>query len=355
MNIEKGDYIVKYYIDESGNTGTQNYSDNWNFESQPYFVYCALEIDDKNVVMIENELNNLLNSKQIVKELKSAKKGHMKLKDTLIKELIDILEKYKYEFYIEVVNKKFQISNYIIDYCVLPYYDIPAQQSLTELKQVKLTLANLLYREISDCMLSDFLSLINKKEYDANDLLTYLNSLKNSVQCNLLCKHIEETIDSVSNYKERGLKLENIYPLIDTYKGGYTKCSVSPNIDSMNNLISRFMERDNDIKIVHDVQKELEPALRKWVEERNSLEDTKDISIEFIKSEESRIIQCVDYFAGNIRVAIQQKIQGLSNYNDIIDNIIENRCNFVSTVEEQMKLFPNNYCLKQLKGYIDKI
>ena len=54
-------------------------------------------------------------------------------------------------------------------------------------------------------------------------------------------------------------------------------------------------------------------------------------------------------------MAIQQKIQGLSNYNDIIDNIIENRCNFVSTVEEKMKLFPNNYCLKQLKGYIDKI
>ena len=176
------------------------------------------------------------------------------------------------------------------------------------------------------------------------DIIKYKENLNNAIKIKEeLCKYIEETIDSVSNYKKRGLTLENIYPLIDTYKGGYTRCSISPNIDSMNNLVSRFLYDSNNVEIIHDVQKELEPALRKWVEERNSLEDTKDISIEFIKSEESRIIQCVDYFAGNIRVAIQQKIQGLSNYNDIIDNIIENRCNFVSTVEEQMKLFPNNY------------
>lgn len=346
---------MKYYIDESGNTGTQKYSDDWNFKLQPYFVYCALGINDEDVEMIEYEFNNLLNSNNIVEELKSTNKGQMKLQEKLIKDFISILEKYKYKFYIEAVNKRFQISNYIIEYCVSPYYDIPIEQDLTELKMIKLTLANLLYREISDSMLSDFLGLINKKEYDVNDLLDYLKKLKKNVQCNFLCDNIEETIDSVSNYKKRGLTLENIYPLIDTYKGGYTRCSISPNIDSMNNLVSRFLYDSNNVEIIHDVQKELEPALRKWIIERNDLENTKNISIKFVDSKKSRIIQCADYFAGNIRVGIQKKIQGISKYNHIIDTIIENRCNFVSTIEEQIKIFPNNYCLKQLKEYIDEI
>ncbi|MBB6624811.1 DUF3800 domain-containing protein [Clostridium gasigenes] len=347
---------MKVFIDESGNSGTQRYNNNWNFEEQPYFIYCAIAIPDQHVATVEKEFDELLISKCIKTELKSTNKGHMKLKSILLKDFINVLDKYKCKFYVEVVNKKFQISNYIVDYCVIPYYDIPLDPNAAELKIVKMIFANLLYKEISDNMLSEFLNLVNQKDqYDADDLVSYLKKLRLEIKCKYLYDNVEQTLDSVINYKQRGLKVENIYPVVDTYKGGYTKCSISPNIDSINNLISRFLKDSKEVKIVHDIQKELSPAIKKWTEIRNDMESDCNISIEFEDSKKSRIIQCSDYFAGNIRVCIEEKLKSNVRYDDTIENIINNDCNFVSTAEEQVKLFSNNYNLRILKKCIDEI
>lgn len=343
------------FMDESGRTGTQKYDVKWNFKSQPYFVLCGLGIPYDRYINVGCKIETVLHDNGIHEELKSTNKSHKKKKNKLISEFNTVFKENHCKIFVEVVNKKFLVARHITDYCVFPYYDSDEEiYASEESKLIRKSFANYIYRNVDDLLLGKFVELFDSNMKSKEQLITLNSELCSIIRNEDVKKYIKETIDSIKKHEDLKLTINHIFPLVDYNKGGFSTVAVSPHIDSLNGILVRASKIQNTFQIIHDNQPELSEAFPKVIDEFNRLRET-DVKFCFEDSKKSRFIQCADFISGNIRSEIESKlIRESYDKTESLQRIIQNDTIFISTFEEQMRLFPyNNDLIKFNKWYIE--
>lgn len=338
------------FLDESGHTGTQKYSDGkWNTNNQPYFVLVGFIVDEIYCDIVTEEVNNIMKRYRLQKELKFAHKTTKKNIDLIMHDISLLLEKVNGRIYAEVVNKKFCIVKQIVDYCVAPYYDISPMAD----KRKKTIFANIIYEKISNELLGKFVDMFDSNRQDVNELLSMCDELKRDINNMCITKSVEETQDTINNYQERGLRVSNLFPLVDKYKGNISTVAISPHVDCFNDIVNRFTDEK---VIVHDEISDMEIAFEDNIKFFTKYHKRK-INLQFDKSVENKCLQVADVFAGCLREYVEALLYRNEEYSipDYVKKIINESTLFVSTYEEQVRLFPDNYELVATKDYYEEM
>lgn len=325
--------MKRIYIDESGNTGIikeevkGEYK--FNFCEQPYFSLGGIMIDDSDKESIKQKLKDLYYKDQIEGELKyKSYKNRVKLLDNII----EVFNSYECTMFFDVTNKRYKIINYIVDYCVIPYYSGNRLEDSEESKYILNIVSDILYQELSDEVLYKFIEMINRENNSVDKLIEFCKLLLISIKSKFIKEQIKETIDTIENYENFGLSIKNLFPLIDHTNIGEQPFSLLPNVDALNNVIVQLSKNEiSNVEIVHDMQKEYSNSLAKWVD---FIAKNKMIQVRttFKDSKEDVILQAVDFITGHVNKFF--KIKNIDK-NKYIENIIKNNVNFVSTYEEQ--------------------
>ncbi|QNU66518.1 DUF3800 domain-containing protein [Ruminiclostridium herbifermentans] len=335
-------------LDESGRTGTQKYDLCWNFSKQPYFLLCGVLIPENKVEVIENKINELHARYKIQGEFKSTKETVKKNINELTEEFWNIIYSNECKMLIEVVNKKFCIAMHIVNYCIIPYYDFPEEQYYSyDAGVLRRSFANYIYDKISDNLFGDFVEMFDSDKKDLDKLKSLCCRLIDEADNTDIKEYVEDTLDSVNNYSELGLSLRHLFPLVDYYKSGESAVAVCPHIDSFNNILSRT-ESISLSNVIHDKINELSVALQQAAVQQNR-------EIEFGDSKKDALLQLADFWAGTTREAVEKVLLNGETGNNIIYDIIQHDLNFVSSFNEQVKLFPNNDMLLLWKNYYEDL
>ena len=332
------------FIDESGKTGTQKLSQEWNFKEQPYFALCGILVSEDNLDKINNFIKKLRKKYNIQGEIKATKKTVSKNSKYIINELWEKLNEINGELFIEVVNKKFCIAMMITNYCVFPYYDIDLKDYSSESAiLVRKYIANYIYEAISDKLMGNIVEFFDSNTQDVTELINICTELNKEISCGIIKKYIDETIDSINKHEQLGISKHNMFPLVDYYRGGFSTVAVCPHIDSFNNILNRLTNL-NDLSIIHDKIMDLDSALLQTLKKGYD----KDVSniMRFEDSKKFDMLQVSDFFCGIVKDSIQKILQGEKEENSIINEIIQTRVNFVSTFKEQGLIFPNDISKK---------
>ena len=328
------------FIDESGNTGTQRYSREWNFANQPYFLLCGVIVDNENIEPLNEWIRDLCSSYKIQGgELKFSKKTVKKNIGKIVMQLVEAQKEFDYDLFIEIVNKKFSIATVICNYCVFPYYEIRESCKNGRANFLKRCIANYIYESVSDELHGEFVTFFDSGQQNIPELQTLCTRLKEECKNDYIKKYIDETIDSFMNYDKLKLKLHNVFPLLDYYRGGISPFAVSPHISSFNNIIKRIMPI-KDVKIIHDEISDLENALIKDLEYFGVKEPLS--ILEFERSNEILGLQLSDLWGGYIREVIEQFFSAEEEIPDTAWEILLTKADFVGPFSEQVKLFPYN-------------
>lgn len=347
------DYSV--FIDESYNTGEPKFNNGkWNFYDQPYFILGAYIIRDEYIEEFREEFKTkLINYDKYerglgtTKELKST--TQYKFRNELLKDMIELIKKYRITLKIDVSNKKFKIITTLVDYCVYPYYiynmyKLRNNQFRTEIRET----ANYLYYELDDNILSRYVNLCNDKEKEnIEDLLDFMNDLYSKISKKQIKEKVKKVIDYISQYEHENLNIHHLFPLKDLNNRGKTM-SFLPNLDAYNNIIASVarlsLSENNSIHIYHDIQKQFSDSIIKWTNTIKNEGDTKNIdSINFIESKDEILIQFIDYITGNFRICFNNIINGTTKKRDreftkLLKDILL-QSNIVSTKNDQEKFF----------------
>lgn len=332
------------YIDESGNTGKIKFTNDWNFKEQPYFSLCGILCDDSNLDKINNDLKNLLKNYNIVSEIKSNSKLFIKNKYKIINDLHNLFNKYNCKIYLEIVNKKYKITNYIVDYCIFPYYHkIFNDSSLNEVKQ---QLSNYLLEILPESLLSEFVSIVENNNSTPDDLIQFCKKLLVKIPIDGIKVHISETIDDTLEIINGDLHI-NTLPIVDTIgTRNNSNTSISPNIESFTNILVRLIkDAFDEVSIIHDEQLQFEKSLTKYCNSVNGIYNSK-FTIKFMDSKLVPLIQASDFLAGSIVQYLKNphELDNLdSNLSLSFHNLIINNCNVVSNFSEQFQVFKNSY------------
>lgn len=345
---------MKLYLDESGKTGTQRYSQGWNFSNQPYFLLCGVLVDENVIENINNVIKNLHRKYGIQGEFKSTKEKVKKNQEILLTEFNQIIRDNNCKLFIEVVNKKFSIVKQIVSYCIFPYYDVSEEQyNSQEADILRRCFANYVYCKISDKLLSDFVLFFDNNSQEEKQLILLCESLMEEMGNQYITSYVAETIDSIIRHEDLGLLKRHVFPIADYYKGSSSSVVVSPHIDSFNNIINRTAHFGVST-ITHDKLNDLCEALQTAL---NSQKELKKINstLEFGDSKDVMLLQFVDFWAGVTRESISGIILKNENPHDTVIKIVRNDVVFVGSFEEQIKLFPQNIELQKWYQYYKEI
>lgn len=348
------------YLDESGKTGSMRLVNgkNWNFSNQPYFVLCGILIKDASVSQLDKFINEIRTKYKIQGEMKSTNKTIKKNKEKLIQLFMQKQNELGCKLYIEVVNKRYCIATKIVDYCVCPYYDSPI--SLSEFhtqreKIVKMTLANYIYDVIPDELLGEYAEFFDNDVKDLDKFLQLNNRLLSFVTNPIVSDYVRETIDTIQQHEKLHIPAHNLFPLVDTYRNETSTVAISPQIDCLNNILSKC---PNTLHIIHDNICDLETALEKTAKYYFPKASTD--YMEFADSKKTNILQLCDFWCGIINNTVQE-ILSKNNEIDVLNNsevlrqLIETQINYVGTFKEQSILFSNDDINQLLKCYQDII
>ncbi len=324
------------FMDESGKTGSMRFDENkmsWNYGNQPYFALCGLTVNDSVVEALQKFAEETRGKYKIQGELKASKSKVQQHAMEIITNLLELLRTYQCGLYIEIVDKKFCMAAMITDYCVLPYYDSPMCLEWVLCKRI---FANELYSTVSDNLLCKLTKFFDENTQDIQELIHLCEQLK--LECkNLphLFLSINETIDTIQKYEQLGLKKHNLFPLVDYYKGGLSSIAIAPQINCLNNIITRVKNNNEHVStIVHDKISDLSEAIIKTVEQRASA-----IHIKFDDSKKNDILQLTDVICGLVLSQTKNILDGDIEVEDAFRSIITKNVNFVSSVPKQERLF----------------
>ena len=327
------------FLDESGRTGTQKYNGKWNFDQQPYFILSGLIVPNDNVDVLNNYIKEMVSQFKIQGgEIKFSNKGVQNKIEKIIERMIDIQNELRCELLLEIVNKKYCIAMVITEYCVVPYYRISKDLIREGIIIDKQCIANYIYEVLSDKLLGECVDFFDSGARDVSSLVLICRKLQEELKNEYIIENIEQTIIVLENHMIHGLLERNCLPLQDRYRGGISSVAVCPHVDSFNNIVNRAVRQGTD-KVIHDNIKELEDALQYNVTDRLNIKAPN--FLEFKNSKEYPVIQIVDVWAGYIGNAIKKKLsdKSLSVY---ATNVIDADLNFVSSFNEQVKMFPYN-------------
>lgn len=346
------------FIDESGNTGEPSYSSNgWNWQDSKYFGLGALQIDSSKVDYFRSDL------KRILKRYNTELGDTIELKSTanyvfskkLMRDIIVLLNENKADIFLEITNKRFHIIQYLIDYCINPYYIYKNQFLNSDVyRSASVFLMNFFFtvpEEELDLLLSRFVSLCHSDciEDSYKHLPIFINDCYNYLP-EELSSFKDAVLEYIDNYELYGLTIDNLFPLVDRTSRGNKMC-FAPNIDSINSILSRLCKKNskNRYTIVHDEQKQFESSIDNWISLLNidyvkNIENTK-----FSSSKNEVLIQLVDFVLGKILRIFDEVVNNKNRKNsddewiDIVTPLILNKLNVVAPCHEQA-LFFKRFC-----------
>lgn len=331
------------FLDESGKTGTQRYSEKWNFSNQPYFALCGILVSEQDLNEVNKFVEDLRKNYKIQGEIKSTKETVRKNSEKIISQLWNKQNELHCELFIEVVNKKFCMAMMITNYCVFPYYDmLPEDYNSYEAILLRKKFANYICESISDELLGKFVEFFDNNDQDIDELIQLCCKLIQEIDNEKIVDYINETIDSIRNYDKLPILKHKLFPLVDYYNGKCSAVAICPHVDSFNNILNRVRNLTH-LTIIHDNIKDLEEALKQTVKQRGSSN-----IMQFENSRKFNMLQLADFWCGNVNDYIQKILLGTNHTNSVIEEIIQTRVNFVSTFVEQELLFPDNIELKQI-------
>jgi len=322
---------MKYYIDESGNTGDLIMTEeNLNFSSQEYFTLACIGLEDEKLIDLENYIKKLKKKYKIQnKELKFGKMKHIFGKKIgFILELLKYIEE-NTNILIEIVDKKYIIATNIVNCLVSPPYYQP-KKNIEEEKQLHLILAQWIYQYIPNEFFIDFSNISRTPSEEGLDKL-FQNLLKiiegiDSEISNFMLENVIESIDDYELTKKEVEKNKNMreaytyfLPLPDYNKRGEL-IGVLPHIASFTNLHARLNYlhggKLSDITIIHDNHAHFDEIIKEYHQSARDNIDEKKVyemadfkfqtitNLEFHDDKNKIGLQVADIFAGLINRAI---------------------------------------------------
>ena len=344
---------IMVFLDESGHTGTERYiNGKWNMQVQPYFVLAAVVVEQSKINILENSVDDIMKKYKIQKEIKSTSKTVRKYKMEIMEWMLVALKEANAKVLIEVVNKKYCICEQITNYCVVPYYSI-TDEAREEAVACRKVFANYLFETLSDEFLGKAVEFFDSNTQDVLRLLEFCHQLAEQFQDNRISSKqihqmICDTIDDIENYEKMHLKVHNLFPLADRYRTGYSTVVVCPQVDCLNNLVYNRLPDENIF--IHDEIKDIDAALQDNIKSINGLSDRK-VKLSFEKSVDNKCIQIADFFAGMVRLYFEEKLSEKSDQINcnILQDMLFNQINFVSSFKEQSIIFSGNEMLSTWK------
>lgn len=308
-----------FYIDESGNTGTD-----WINEEQPYFVYGGWLIINNNKIEVEKYLNSILSKQQGV-ELKSRhlfkKKDGIKIFSEFLNTMI---EKFKCIPFWAVVEKKFMVAAKIVETFFDYEYNPAINTFLTQPVELKRALASCIYT--NDNIIELFSPLIKNCSLS----LEKMKKIKDE-----LIKHFNNQGHKMVAESLMGLKEENLLEMVDefkcvTYEGtrknritltGTILIELLKNVQLFSSII------DCNVTVYHDKLRGYDKYFKKLGDiffkegtpilsgttERISLSNFPDIkALEMFDSKEQINIQAADLLCGFISNTFKSIMRGIT-------------------------------------------
>jgi len=347
---DKGN-VIKYYIDESGNTGDLIMTeDNLNFSGQEYFTLACIGFEDNKLKELEEFTKKLRKKYKIQnKELKFGKmKGIFGKKIGFILELLKYIEEDS-KIFIEIVDKKYIIATNIV-HCLVnpPYFQL--EKDSEENKQLHLVFSQWIYTYIPNDFFINFSNISRTPSEEGlnklfDDLIQIIEEIDSEMSSSMI-GNIKESIDDYKIMKKqyakdrKNLKNNKKYyqrnkeflqrrkpytyflPLPDKNKRGEL-IGILPHISSFTNLHARLnFYYDNDlsfISIIHDNQAHFDEIIEHYHKtaikendnidkifenERANFSFTSITSLEFQDDKNQIGLQVADIFAGFTNKAV---------------------------------------------------
>ena len=272
----------KYYLDESGNTGDLiNKKFDLNFANQPIFTLTCIKVNDTNKIEI---LVEKLKKKYKIQgnELKSTS---IYKKPKFLLEVCEFIQEENIPFFIEVVDKKYNLCSTIVNHHVLPPY-FEGDESDGKTQEMRNIIADYLSINLPNSYYKSFFDACFSQSEESllkimNLLKDFFKNLKDDYQ--VFYQLVEESIDDYNTMKELKTKeeaLKNFFPIPDKNKRNI-EIILLPHVSSMANILARVNLENNDnneeITFIHDNQDHFDEILQSIKTQTTELDISKKL------------------------------------------------------------------------------
>gem|GEM_PF-1105946 len=322
-----------YYIDESGNTGTD-----WFNNEQPYFVYGGWIIPNRNINEAEIYLKDLL-SKTQAPELKSknfySKKYAMSDFNSIYFKMVNDFSALPV---VGITNKKYMIAAKIVETFFDSIYNPFVNAYLTCPVELKKALASCIYQDKK--ILESFSIIIKRCDASIDEMNEINQQLINFLVSNDLSM-VAETLT--------GLSAENFNDMISEFKtvskGGRKKSFItlttSGLVDLLRNIEIYSASENINVDVVHD-------ELWGYMDSFNELESI------FLRDQEPRVMSI-----GNVTFLSNyphiKSLKMINSKNDLMVQVADILCGFISNTFQQLEeRKPLNSYTRQVLASITK-
>ena len=275
---------MDYYLDESGNAGDISLTkSDLSFGDQPIFSLACIGI---------SELNSLDTYISILKKKHKIQMNELKMqkiynkKPKFVKEVFQFIREERIPFFVEVVDKKYQLAINIVNHYVMPPYLMQSEDNGTIF--MRNHFSDFIYDEFPDSIFFDFIKIFenpsNNRILDFfNILINYLNNQSGEVY-EWLKKNIVESLDDFHILEK--IEGSNVYkkflPIPDLNKRDEFVWML-PHYNSFTNIYARINLYNNgdlsNVKLIHDEQKHFDEILKAAKSDAENLKDTIPSSI----------------------------------------------------------------------------
>jgi hypothetical protein len=232
---------MNFYMDESGNTGDiAATSDKLDFGGQPVFGLAALGIPNEESL---SQALNALRQKHKVQATEIKLSKILRRKPEFALDAINLLAESAFPFFVEVVDKRYQLAVSITNGFIWPpYFNTAESQKTVWLKNI---FADFIYYKIPDHVLYEFIQCMqepsNEKIGDYFDLLRSSVSGDSHEVAQAISEQVEESKDDFRLMTEReGDKAHlRFLPLPDIGKREQVVWLL-PNFSSFTNIYARI-------------------------------------------------------------------------------------------------------------------
>ncbi|MFX2143838.1 DUF3800 domain-containing protein [Acinetobacter baumannii] len=308
---------MNYYLDESGNAGDISLTKpDLSFGDQPIFALACIGFSD--LKSLEKHISDLKKKYKIqAEELKMQKIYNKKPK--FVKEVFQFIKEAEIPFFVEIVDKKYQLAiNIVNNYVMPPYFMQPENKSTIFIRNV---FSDFIYHEFPDSIFVDFLNIFEDPSNSKvvgffNILINFLNKRSGEV-CEGLLINIIESLDDYHKIEEKeGMNAyKKFLPIPDLNKREEFVWML-PHYNSFTNIYARINLYNtgdlSNIKLIHDEQKHFDEILKAAKSDVENLKDTipasttpnsnynftKSALLSFGDSQKSIGIQVADMLAG---------------------------------------------------------
>ncbi|MBT2286043.1 DUF3800 domain-containing protein [Paenibacillus polymyxa] len=316
---------ASFYIDESGNTGT-----NWDDKTQPYFVYGGWLVPDDKKEEAVNYLNDILASIQ-GSELKA--KSFLKGKSGTYR-FYKLFEKLVNDFgflpFFGVTDKKFMISAKLVETFFDCDYNPNVNNYLSQTVELKKALAVCIFQD--DEVMQNFSTLIRKGTITV-DLMKKINEqliqifqdqnqekVANTLK-NLSEKNLSEMIKEFEVLTNNGTRMRHIAltstMLVELLKNiEFFSAIIKSNVSVYHDNLRNYDDVFNDLRSIF-LHKAVPSIL--GTESKPFLTNFPHIdSLTLLNSKEEILIQAADLLCGFVSRAFQE----IASNNKIDDNTV---------------------------------